>query len=88
VTPDFEYDPAKSESNKAKHNIDFEEAQQLWLDPRRIIIPANSEDEPRYVLIGKIGEKHWSAVYTPRDGKIRLISVRRSRDKERKLYES
>jgi len=29
---DFEYDRQKSEANKAKHGIDFEEAQALWQD--------------------------------------------------------
>ncbi|WP_144244147.1 BrnT family toxin [Nitrincola sp. A-D6] len=51
-------------------------------------IRAKSEDEPRFVLIGKIGKKHWSAVVTYREGRIRLISVRRSRKKEVELYES
>ncbi len=51
-------------------------------------IRAKSEDEPRFALIGKIGDKHWSAVVTYREGRIRLISVRRSRRKEVELYES
>ena len=34
----FEYDPAKSESNKAKHGIDFEEAKELWRDERHIVV--------------------------------------------------
>ncbi|WP_258546973.1 BrnT family toxin [Marinomonas rhizomae] len=48
----------------------------------------NSEGEQRFLLVGKIGEKHWSAVVTYRDARIRLISVRRSRKKEIELYES
>ncbi|MFB9868274.1 BrnT family toxin [Vreelandella sulfidaeris] len=49
---------------------------------------ATSEDEQRFLLVGKIGEKHWSAIVTYRDAHIRLISVRRSRKKEVELYES
>ena len=52
-----------------------------------IEIPARTQDEPRSVVIGKIGEKHWSAVITHRGDAIRLISVRRSRDEEVALYE-
>ena len=85
---DFEYDPEKSAANKRKHGIDFEEAQELWLDPAAVEIPARVTDEPRWVVIGKIGEKHWSAVITTRNESIRLISVRRSRDEEVELYES
>jgi uncharacterized DUF497 family protein len=84
----FEFDPDKSEENKRKHGIDFEEAQALWADPSLVEIPSRTSDEPRWLLIGKIGEKHWSAVVTRRDQSVRLISVRRSRDKEVNAYES
>jgi uncharacterized DUF497 family protein len=50
--------------------------------------PARTTDEPRWLLIGKIDEKHWSAIITRRGENIRLISVRRSRDEEVELYES
>jgi hypothetical protein len=90
---DFEYDPAKSQENKRKHGIDFEEAQALWDDPALVEIPARTSDEPRWLLIGKInlggaGEKLWSAFITPRGENVRLISVRRSREKEAAFYES
>ena len=84
----FEYDPNKSQSNKVKHGIDFDEAQALWEDSQRIEIQARTTDEPRFVVIGKIKNKHWSAIITYRENKIRIISVRRSRDNEVTLYES
>jgi uncharacterized protein len=84
----FEYDPAKSAANKQKHGIDFEEAQLLWADPRLLEIPVRTSDELRWLTIGKIGRKHWSAVITRRSGNIRLISVRRSRQEEVNIYES
>jgi uncharacterized DUF497 family protein len=84
----FEYDPDKSAENRRKHGIDFEEAQALWADPALVEIPARTSDEPRWLLIGKIDEKHWSAVITRREENIRLISVRRSRDEEVRIYES
>ena len=83
----FEYDHAKSEANRQKHGIDFESAKQLWQDTDLIEIPARTEDEHRFVVIGKINEKHWSAVITYRGSTIRLISVRRSRKTEVELYE-
>jgi len=84
----FEYDENKSSSNLEKHGIDFVSAQELWMDSELIEIRVKSEDEPRFLVIGLIAKKHWSAVITYRDGGIRIISVRRSRKKEVKLYES
>jgi uncharacterized DUF497 family protein len=85
---EFEFDEAKSQTNLDKHGIDFVAAQGLWKDPYLLEIRANSEGEPRFLLVGKIGEGHWSAVVTYRESRIRLISVRRSRKKEVELYES
>jgi uncharacterized protein len=85
---EIEFDPDKSESNKRKHGIDFFEAQALWDDPDVIEIPVKTIDEPRHLVIGKIAEKHWSGVITYRSGKIRIISVRRSRKEEVEIYES
>ena len=84
----FEFDAAKSESNRAKHGIDFVEAQSLWNDPMLLEIPAKTDDELRFLVIGLIDGKHWSAVIAYRGGNIRLISVRRARTEEVALYES
>ncbi len=84
----FEYDENKSQSNLTKHGIDFVEAQKLWDDPKTLEIPAKIEDEPRFLIIGKIGDKHWTAVITYRGTNTRIISVRRSRKNEVTFYES
>ena len=85
---EFEFDPAKSNSNKKKHEIDFYEAQELWNDADYIEIPLMAIDEPRFLVIGRIFEKYWSAIITYRSEKIRIISVRRSRREEVEIYES
>ena len=84
----FEFDKRKSRINKKKHGVDFIEAQLLWDDPDRIEIPAKTTDENRFLIIGKIRDKYWSAIITYRDEKVRIISVRRSRKEEIKIYES
>lgn len=84
----FEFDETKSQANLLKHGINFVDAQALWNDPRLLEIPAKTEDEPRYLMIGLIDAKHWSAVITYRGANIRLISIRRSRIEEVTLYES
>ena len=84
---EFEFDPRKSQTNRAKHGIDFHDAQQLWDDPNLIEIPARTADEPRWLLVGRIGKQCWSAVVTRRAGRARIISVRRSREEETAIYE-
>jgi len=84
----FEFDSHKSESNRRKHGIDFPAAQALWDDSDRIEIPARTEDEPRFMVIGRIEGRVWSAVITYRGENMRVISVRRARRKEIAIYES
>ncbi len=84
----FEYDPYKSDSNKLKHGLDFDEAKKLWADKRGIEIGVSGQDEPRQILIARYLDKHWTAVFTYRDEGIRLISVRRARLKEISLYDN
>jgi len=74
--------------NKIKHGIDFIEAQNIWNDLDRIEIPAKTIDEPRFLIIGKISDKYWSGIITYRSERVRIISVRRSRQEEIEIYES
>ena len=85
---EFEYDQSKSLSNKAKHGIDFEQAQALWDDPDLLEIPARTRGESRFLVIGLIEGKHWSGIVTYRKNIIRIISIRRSRAEEVEIYES
>lgn len=85
---EFEFDEAKSESNEVKHGIDFQAAQALWNDIDRIEIPARTDDEPRFLVIGRIGGRVWSAVVTTREQRTRIISVRAARRNEIDIYES
>ena len=83
-----EYDPDTSRSNAQKHGLDFEQARALLDDPDLLEVPARTHGESRFLLIGRIGDRHWSAVVTYREDSIRFISVRRSRREEVSLYES
>ncbi len=84
----FEYDGVKSRLNLSKHGIDFNSAKRLWDDPYLIEIPAKTDDEERYLVIAVLDGKHWSGVITYRGKNIRIISVRRSRKTEVRVYES
>ena len=85
----FEFNKEKNIANKQKHGVSFFEAQALWDDLDLLEIPAKTvKDEGRCLVIGKINDKHWSAVIAYRDDSIRIISTRRSREKEVQAYES
>lgn len=85
----FEYDENKSKSNKLKHNIDFEEARELWSDPYAFEISSLvGEEEERFLVLGQIASKNYTAIITYRGANIRTISVRKSREKEIRFYES
>ncbi|HLO60186.1 MAG TPA: BrnT family toxin [Bacteroidales bacterium] len=84
----FEFEEQKSSKNKSKHGIDFIEAQQIWNDPERVEIPARTTEEPRIMIIGRIGQSIWAGIYTIRNKNIRLISVRKARKDEKEIYES
>ncbi len=84
----FEFDPKKSKSNLEKHGINFVDAQTIWQDADYIEVQAKSDDEPRSLVVGMIGGRHWSAIVTYRSGNVRIISVRLSRELEVALYES
>jgi len=83
----FEFDETKSESNKAKHGIDFMEAQALWLDEKRVEQAARSDEEERILMVARLGDVLWCAVYTMRGRSRRIISVRRARKEEVDAYE-
>jgi len=77
---ELEFHDLKSRANRVKHGIDFVDAQSLWSDDRLLEVRARTPDEPRFVVIGRIDGVYWSAVITYREGRVRVVSVRRSRD--------
>jgi uncharacterized protein len=84
---EFEFDPRKSEANLQKHGIDFDKAKALWLDEFALERPARSENEVRKMLIAVHGGKLWAVIFTEREQKVRIISVRRAHNNEQALYE-
>lgn len=82
----FEWDNEKSTRNQAKHGIDFDTARALWDDGNRVEIQSPYPLESRSVLIGKLDNKLWTAIFTRRGSGLRIISVRRARKQEEDLY--
>lgn len=84
---EFEFDPAKSKANRAKHGIDFVAAQELWYDLYAVDADAGYSIEARRIRVGKVFGVLWTGVYVLRGERIRVISVRRARIQERRRYE-
>ena len=82
----FEFDPAKSRANADQHGIDFKAVQRMW-DGVVIAAPARSIAEDRLMAIGLIEGKFWTVISTLRGSVLRIISARRSRQNEIKLYQ-
>ena len=83
----FEFDPEKRATNRAKHGFDFADAAALWSDVDALSLPARSDAEPRRASIARHGGALWTAIYTQRGMAVRVISVRRARANEKALYE-
>jgi hypothetical protein len=84
----FEWDSNKSDINLEKHGISFDACEELWNDPNMAQIGSrlDLEIERRYLVIGRIKHKMWTAIITMRGEKIRIISIRRSRKSEENIY--
>lgn len=82
----FEFDPIKSNANLLKHGINFADATALWLDEKRLIVPAKNVQETRHAIIAEYNETIWTGIFTMRSDVIRIISVRRARHNEREHY--
>jgi len=83
----FEFDPEKSRANRAKHGIDFEQAQMLWDDPDAYAVSVQAVQDPRWAMVAKQADQHWCMIFTLRGSNIRIISVRRARMNEVEAYE-
>ncbi|MFZ2897510.1 MAG: BrnT family toxin [Saprospiraceae bacterium] len=82
----FEWDENKNQKNKEKHNLSFEDASRVFEDKNRLQYAVESQDETRYITIGKVFKVIVTVVYTIRNFAFRLISARSARKDERERY--
>ena len=88
---EFEWDPDKAQSNLRKHEVSFEEAARVFLDPNRIETFDGREayGEDRWRTVGLVEPALLAVVYTVRDEDdeiIRLISARKADSYEQVQY--
>lgn len=86
----FEWDPRKDEQNRRKHGLSFEQASKLFTsgaDFLELFDPDHSDDEERFVAIGRVDTDVIVVIYTERDDdRIRIISARIATRKEIALF--
>ena len=82
---EFEFNSEKAAANLKKHGFSLDQAKKLWEVPA-VVVKARTAGEERYLIIGRLGEKLYSCIYTMRGETIRLISARRSHRKEERIY--
>lgn len=85
----FDWDKANIQKNWQRHRVRFDECEEVFFyEP--LIVPdfIHSVLEPRYFAYGRTSEgRLLTLVFTIRDKKIRVISVRDMSRKERQGYE-
>jgi uncharacterized DUF497 family protein len=86
----FEWDEGKAKENLKKHKVSFDEGKTIFSDPFLLTFPDfdSSENEERYVNIGlSAKDRVLVLIHTERQGKIRIISCRTAKVRERRHYE-
>jgi hypothetical protein len=87
----FEWDAAKNDINKKKHNISFEEARTVFYDDEALLIddPGHSQEEERFIILGMSQKANLLVVchcYRASDTVIRIISARKATKNEQRQY--
>jgi uncharacterized DUF497 family protein len=83
------FDPAKNEWNIASRGISFEVAEHFEWDTAMIAEDLRREyGERRFQALGLIAGRLHAMVFTPRAGKIHVISLRKANRREMKRYET
>ena len=86
----FSWDESKNKSNRKKHGIWFEEAQQVFDDSNAILYfdKNHSNEEDRYILLGVSSARLLVVIHCQVNNKIiRIISARKATKKEEDAYE-
>jgi uncharacterized DUF497 family protein len=84
---DFEWDDDKEEANRRKHQVDFETASKVFLDP--YVVEFDDRDslaELRSNAIGIVDGRVLFVTYTLRGDVVRIISARGAEPHEKRKY--
>lgn len=82
------FDPAKDATNREKHKLSLAFGDEIFKDDLHVIVPTIREEdgEQRFKVIGRVGGKLYTGIFTWRNDLPRFISVRRSNKNEERAY--
>lgn len=84
---EFEWDEKKRKMNFEKHNFNFQDVEEIF---RSFVIRRRDHrrdyGEIRYIAFGTLKGRVISIVYTERENRLRIISLRKAHEKEKKIY--
>ncbi len=81
------FDPAKNATNIASRGLSFELVEQMeWTTALMVEDTRKAYGERRFQVLGFIGERLHAVVFTPRDGMVHVISLRKANSREVKRY--
>jgi uncharacterized DUF497 family protein len=83
---EFEWDEAKRLSNIEKHEVDFEDAAAFFDGRAHVVVASSRNDEPRFAMTTQFNDRLYTVIWTPREGRIRIISIRRAWSAEERAY--
>jgi hypothetical protein len=85
---EYDWDPAKAQTNLRKHKVSFLIACEVFKDDLRLERPDTSSEygEERWIVIGRVEQMILFVVYTQRGKRTRLISARRATHYEQRNY--
>lgn len=84
----FEWDEAKRHTNLDEHGLDFLDADLVLEGPHLLTEARTVDGEVRHLAIGRIAGRHVAMIFTERDGAIRVISLRKARQREREQHQA
>ncbi len=86
----FEWDPGKARQNRRKHRISFQEAATVFGDSLAVTYsdPDHSQSEQRFITVGMSSAGRVLMIaHVDRNKNVRIISARKTTQRERKYYE-
>lgn len=85
----YEWDETKRNLNLTKHALDFRDIVDLEWDTA-LFLPDRPKDygEERYIAVGRLRGRVVIVVFSPKGEKLRIISLRKANERERRIYES
>lgn len=83
------FDPRKSERNMAERGLSFELVEEFEWDSAFVVEDVRRDyGERRFQALGMITGRLHALVFTPRAGRVHVISLRRANRREIRLYEA